>query len=216
MRSLSLDEYHALLAHIEAWPDTTRWRGLRPGPLQTNEQFLRQGRDLVMVLLMAEAGLRVGELAKLHPSYVYQADRPVRMLILPAHIAKGGRARELPLNDLLQQALARYAGCIGYEHRIKQRGCLFPRRRGGGPLGVRAIQRIIRHYGRLALARNLTPHMLRHTFADRLRRVTDLRTVQTLLGHKHLSTTEIYTHPTDEDRRNAVNALNPAPPPGPR
>ena len=55
--------------------------------------------------------------------------------------------------------------------------------------------------------------MLRHTFATRLLKVTDLRSVQELLGHRRLTTTQIYTHPNTDDLRRAVTELDPAPVP---
>jgi len=63
-------------------------------------------------------------------------------------------------------------------------------------------------YSALLGMRRLHPHMLRHTFATRLLKVTDIRTVQELLGHKALSSTQVYTHSSAVDKANAIKGLD--------
>ncbi|GAH73030.1 unnamed protein product [marine sediment metagenome] len=58
-----------------------------------------------------------------------------------------------------------------------------------------------------SLGRPVHPHILRHTFASRLMRTTNARIVQELLGHQHLSTTQIYTHPNQDDLKKAIEQL---------
>ncbi|GAH96402.1 unnamed protein product, partial [marine sediment metagenome] len=56
--------------------------------------------------------------------------------------------------------------------------------------------------------REIHPHILRHTFATRLMSKTSMRVVQELLGHKNLSSTQIYTHPNNADLQEAIDSLN--------
>jgi len=69
----------------------------------------------------------------------------------------------------------------------------------------RDIQRIIMNFTKKTLGQSFTPHSLRHTFATRLLKCTNIRVVQQLLGHDSLTSTQIYTHPSSDDRNNAIN-----------
>ena len=76
------------------------------------------------------------------------------------------------------------------------------------PLSTRQVERIIRAAALKCLGRPVHPHALRHTFASRLMRKTNARIVQELLGHKNLSSTQIYTHPNGEDLKDAINQID--------
>jgi len=75
-------------------------------------------------------------------------------------------------------------------------------------LTTRQIERIIGNAGEKAFGRWINPHILRHTFASRLMRTVNSRVVQELLGHKHLASTQIYTHPNHQDLRNAIDSIS--------
>jgi integrase/recombinase XerC len=167
---LTPDEMAAVLGA----PDTTTPLGLR---------------DRALVELLYATGLRVGELVSLRLSDLSLADE-LRVL------GKGRRERIVLVGSAAQQALARYLeeGRPGLA-RGRDAGHLFLNARGGRltDRGVRVI--LDRCLRRAALGRRISPHTLRHTFATHLLDGgADLRSVQELLGHVHLSTTQIYTH----------------------
>jgi len=82
--------------------------------------------------------------------------------------------------------------------------------RDSSGLTPRSIQRIVEHYAKAAgITKRITPHTLRHTFAtDLLRNGADIRSVQTLLGHSSITTTQIYTHITDERLREVYDKFH--------
>ena len=156
---------------------------------------------------MLDAGLRVGECVKLLFSDCFFNSVPVTSIVIRSDISKTGKERILPVNSRLQEALKNYRTyftIIDYENRLN---LLFKLRTTKGPISIRQVERIFFAAGKAALGRVITPHMLRHTFATRLMRVTDIRTVQELLGHTSLSSTQIYTHPNGDDLRKAVDAI---------
>jgi integrase/recombinase XerD len=152
-------------------------------------------------------GLRVSELISL-PRNVLTADD--RMLTIKG---KGGRERLVPLNDAARSALAAHLTAVR-EAEAKGRGVsawLFPSSNGEHL----TRQRFGQELKALAIAANIeaarvSPHVLRHAFASHLlERGADLRTVQQLLGHADISTTQIYTHVIEERLRRLVEEHHP-------
>lgn len=112
---------------------------------------------------------------------------------------KGRRERLVFLGECCRAAVARWLVVreqLLRESRWRDSGALFVNARDGGPLSVRSMNRIVRAAALAAgLAVQVHPHMLRHSFATHLLdRGADCRYVQELLGHRSLSTTQIYTH----------------------
>jgi site-specific recombinase XerD len=146
-------------------------------------------RVVRMALTTAYAGgLRVAELAALRPCDIDSA----RMLIHVEH-GKGQKARIVPLSTILLGRLRVYwKEC---RSKLPKSEWLFPGK-GGHQLHDTTIQKACQRAAKAAgLKKHITPHTLRHSFATHLLEAgTDLRTVQALLGHAHLSTTVIYTH----------------------
>jgi integrase/recombinase XerD len=152
-------------------------------------------------------GLRVSELIAL-PQNVLVADD--RVLTIKG---KGGRERLVPLNEAAQTALQAHLAAVHADEKEGKRvsSWLFPST-GGQHL---TRQRFGQELKALALAAGLeparvSPHVLRHAFASHLlERGADLRTVQQLLGHADISTTQIYTHVIEERLRRLVEQHHP-------
>ncbi|HWH06016.1 MAG TPA: tyrosine recombinase XerC [Gaiellaceae bacterium] len=154
-------------------------------------------RDKALVELMYGAGLRVSEALGLHRRSVDLDERLVRAL------GKGAKERVVPLGRPAAEALRRYLA-LGRPHLDRRhRPELFLNARGG-PLtraGAFLILRRLAEKAGLEPTR-VHPHLLRHSFATHLLEGgADLRSVQELLGHADLSTTERYTHVSDRRRR---------------
>lgn len=164
-------------------------------------------RNYTMAVLMLDAGLRVGEVVQLNVTDLWFRDFPVTSVLVRAEIAKNHEERQIPVSERLSNALKNmnesywcHLGASG-QHRA------FHNSNSLEPLTTRQVERIIRAAAMKALGRPIHPHVLRHTFASNLMRITDMRTVQELLGHKHITSTQVYTHPNEEDKKKAINAL---------
>ena len=112
-------------------------------------------------------------------------------------IGKGDKQRMVPLGQQAADWVRRYirdgrAGLL----RKKTSPWLFVNARDGGPLSRVGFWKVLKEYGiKAGLSRDLSPHVLRHSFATHLlERGADLRMIQVMLGHADLSTTQIYTH----------------------
>lgn len=161
-------------------------------------------RNYLIGCLMLEAGLRVGEVVSLRLSHLYFNGKPVENLLLTPDITKNHKERSVPISTRLKKALEQY-----FEENYwlaQQASChiAFVVPFNHTSLTTRQVERIINTAGYEALGRPVHPHMLRHTFATKLMRVTDMRTVQELLGHKNITSTQIYTHPNEDDKKNAI------------
>ena len=171
-------------------------RHLRPGEVETLLDAARgddplSRRDLAILELLYASGLRVGELTGLDWHDLDLEARTVRVL------GKGGKERMVPFGKpaavSLQEWLESWEevrrGSPGTDEPV------FLNYRGGR-LSARSVRRILDHHvDSAALAAGVHPHTLRHTFATHLLEGgADLRTIQELLGHSSLSTTQRYTH----------------------
>lgn len=163
-------------------PDTTEIMGLR---------------DRAIMEMLFSTGLRVSELAALNRDNVNTKEREFSV------IGKGGKARVVFITDTANEWILRYLTARDDPYKP-----LFIRYSGPKPkelsdeshrLTVRSIERMVEKYGVIAgVTVRVGPHMLRHSFAtDLLNQGADLRSVQEMLGHKNVSTTQIYTHVTN-------------------
>ena len=162
-------------------------------------------RDRALVELMYGAGLRVSEAVGLEKNGVAIEERVVRVL------GKGGKERLVPLGRPAAEAVRRYLA-LGRPHLDRRyRPELFLNARGGAltRAGAFLILRKLAERAGLEPGR-VHPHLLRHSFATHLLEGgADLRSVQEMLGHADLGTTERYTHVSDRRRREAYFQAHP-------
>ena len=152
--------------------------------LEAKEAWI-DARNSAVLMLLYGAGLRISEALSLTPAHLPLGET----LILTG---KGGKTRLVPIISKARKAVDRYARLCPFQ--VEPSEPLFRGTRGG-PLGARAIQsEVQRLRSALGLPESATPHALRHSFATHLLAGGgDLRTIQQLLGHESLSTTQRYT-----------------------
>lgn len=174
---------------------------------------LRKGvRNYLIGCLMLEAGLRVGEVAQLKMSHLYFNGKPVCSLVLTKEITKNHVERIVPISTRLKAAIEEYWKGIPWIDALMTSSYVFATAFKNSTVTTRQVERIINKAGWDSVGRPVHPHMLRHTFATKLMRVTDMRTVQELLGHSDIGSTQIYCHPNEDDKKAAVEKMNGADP----
>jgi integrase/recombinase XerC len=144
-------------------------------------------RDAAVLALLYGSGLRISEALSLK-----RGEAPVTGRDQVTVLGKGRKTRTVPVICKVQEAVELYLALCPFT--LMPEGPLFVGARGG-PLSPRIIQLAVeRMRGALGLSESATPHALRHSFATHLlSRGGDLRTIQELLGHASLSTTQLYT-----------------------
>ena len=156
----------------------------------------RGRRDRAMLQVMYAAGLRVSELIGLK-----LADINRRKGIVTA-FGKGGKRRLVPLGEMALQALDAYLERRAKHPKAAISSVLFLSPRGKAMTRQGFWKLILRYARGVGITKPSSPHKLRHSFATHLLRGgADLRSVQTMLGHADISTTEIYTHVADDHVR---------------
>ena len=152
-------------------------------------------RDRALLELLFSTGLRVGELCSLS-RYIDLKKDSVSIR------GKGGKVRVVFISPRAREALKAYLG-----KRVDVDEALFIRtlknqkpKADNLRLTPRSVERIVKQHAiRAGIDKKVTPHVIRHSFAtDLLENGADLRSVQALLGHAHIGTTQIYTHVTDK------------------
>jgi integrase/recombinase XerC len=168
-QAATVDEVFALL---EA-PDTSSLAGKR---------------DRALLETLYASGLRVAELTGLDLDDLHLGERTVRVL------GKGDKERIVPFGAKAERALREWLSASEALREKRDEDAVFLNLRGGR-LSTRSVRRILERYVRqVALARKVSPHALRHSFATHLLESgADLRAIQELLGHASLSTTQRYT-----------------------
>ena len=152
-------------------------------------------RDRAILELLFSTGLRVSELCSLKRD-IYDSKKDEVSIR-----GKGGKVRVVFVSDKAKEAMKKYI-----EKREDVDEALFVRtekaRSGDESLALtpRSVERLVKHYAiKAGITKKVTPHIIRHTFAtDLLQNGADIRSVQAMLGHSNISTTQIYTHVTDK------------------
>lgn len=176
-------------------------RLLQPPPHPTPADLC----DQAVLELAYASGLRLAELRHLRLEQLHLEAGFVTV------IGKGNKERVVPVGRPAVEALRRYLE-TGRPQLVRPRspGVVFLTRRGTPFAPVTLWWRIKQRARRATLARNLTPHMLRHSFATHLlEHGADLRVIQELLGHANLGTTEVYTHVTGTRLREVHRRFHP-------
>ncbi|WP_192892918.1 tyrosine recombinase XerC [Planococcus salinus] len=162
-------------------------------------------RNTALLELLYATGMRVSECVSLR---MQDLDRQMQIVKV---MGKGRKERYIPYGEFASEALERYIE-EARPKLMKQREhvSLFVNSRGE-PLTDRGVRHILTECMKKASANSaIYPHMIRHTFATHLlNNGADMRTVQELLGHSHLSSTQVYTHVTKEHLRNTYLKSHP-------
>lgn len=187
-RALAPEEAEALAGSALASPGGAPWLALR---------------DRALLLLLWGSGLRIGEALGLSRGALGPDPAALRTIGIRG---KGGRERVVPVLPEVAEALAAY--CAACPWPLSADRPVFRGARGG-PLQPAVVQRRVRALRvALGLPETATPHALRHSFATHLLADgADLRSIQELLGHRNLSTTQIYTR-VEVERLLALHALH--------
>jgi integrase/recombinase XerC len=167
-------------------PDARAVTTTAPREGEARAQWVK-ARDAAVLALCYGAGLRISEALSIR-----RADAPVGETEAITVVGKGGKSRSTPVIAPVRRSVEAYLSLCPYA--LKPGGPLFVGAKGG-PLSPRVVQlAMARMRGALGLPDSATPHALRHSFATHLlARGGDLRTIQDLLGHASLSTTQVYT-----------------------
>lgn len=185
-RPVTEDQARGLLSEPEADPDAEPWEA---------------ARDRAVLSLLYGCGLRISEALSLT-----RADAPLSATLRIT--GKGGKTRVVPVLPRVAEAVDGYLSLIPFAAAPDE--ALFRARRGG-PLSPRHVQATVQRLrGRLGLPASATPHALRHSFATHLLGAgADLRSIQELLGHASLSTTQKYTGVDSARLLEAYSAAHP-------
>ena len=194
-KSLTVDECHLILAALLV-------NGSTPG------QKCRSVRNHCMAVLMLDAGLRVGELVQLRQLDLAFENSISTAVLIGADISKSRFERVVPLTSVAIAAIKDMVEFFWCTNSPPPEHFAFYQKDPLKPLTTRQVERIVRSAALVSLNRPVHPHVLRHTFATRLMRTTNTRIVQKLLGHRRLSSTQVYTHPTQEDLQLAIKGID--------
>jgi len=177
------------IEHLLDAPNGSRWE---------------EKRDKAILETLYSSGIRVSELTGLNHD-----DLDLFSGIMKIR-GKGKKERIVPVGSIALKSIQAYADAKPKSKDAKGSNIMFVNK-SGTRLTDRSVRRILLKYARrISLAKEISPHMLRHSFATHmLDRGADLRSVQELLGHQNLSTTQIYTHISTKRLREAYDKAHP-------
>jgi len=201
-----------------------RRKGLAPKTLSFGEQKLlldelsqhirtevsRQlaARNVTMALLMLDAGLRIGEVLNLRVFDLIVADKPIMSLVINPTISKCLDARTLPLTSRLHDSLYQLKNYWINPLGKKDRDMVFTQPKRNNHMALKSYALVLSQAAMKSIGRHVHPHMLRHTFATRVVSQTSTAIAKELLGHRWLSSTEVYCHPNQDDLKTAIDKID--------
>ena len=176
-------------------------------PLKIEQQNIVQIRDKAILELLFSTGLRVSELAGLKKDQINMGKYEFTVR------GKGGKLRVVFLSHNARHWVGEYLKqrsddeewmFLRHDRAMKRSAENFK------PITPRSIQRIVQFYAKAAgITKRITPHTLRHSYAtDLLMNGADIRSVQSMLGHASITTTQIYTHVTNQQLREVYKAFH--------
>jgi integrase/recombinase XerD len=167
----------------------------------------RGQRDMAMLESLYATGLRVSELVGLKISNINLEAGYIRTL------GKGSKERIIPMGEKAMEAIRDYLTSGRLQLTKGKNSPYLFLNSSGGPMSRQGFWKIIKKYGRQSgIKKKITPHSIRHSFATHLLEGgADLRSVQVMLGHADISTTQIYTHVTRERLKKVHEKYHPRP-----
>ena len=175
--------------------------------LPTESGVSQSRRNRLMFYLMIDAGLRVREVVTLTWSCLFTEQTMNTAVKIHANCNHNHLARLIPISTRLANAISEFANYPIPPLCLLPLDYVFPARNAHLHITTRQVHRIISFAGWNAAQIIVHPHMLRHTFATKLMAYTPTRVVQELLGHKSITSTQIYTHPNSTDLQKAIDGL---------
>ena len=184
--------------HILFMTDEELSQLLNAPKMESNSKNKHLYRDIAILELLFSTGLRVSELCSLPDDVdLNQGEISIR--------GKGSKVRVVFITNDAFNAIKDYKEKYLHKNRITN-DKLFP-------VTPRTVERIIKRYAAMVgISKKVTPHILRHSFATNLlQNGADIRSVQAMLGHSNISTTQIYTHVTDSHLKNIHKSFHKKP-----
>ncbi|MBL7196513.1 MAG: tyrosine recombinase XerC [Candidatus Omnitrophica bacterium] len=162
-------------------------------------------RDRAIIETLYSTGMRVSELVSLNIDNIDFIGATLKVL------GKGKKERMLPIGDQALKAINKYLSNRNSLKKAKKETKILFLNKNNRRLSDRGVRKIInKHIHTASLKSGISPHTLRHSFATHLlNRGADLRSVQELLGHANLSTTQIYTHLTTDKLKSVYQKAHP-------
>lgn len=195
-RFLTLEQMNQLLeAPLREIKEAASEKDIDPAPLI---------RDAALLEAIYSCGLRISELCQLQAGDLDWEEQLVRVL------GKGKKERQLPIGAPALESIRYYWQVIGHPLTASA-PVFFANHKKSSPIYPRLVQlRLKRYLRQCGLDPAVTPHKLRHSFATHMLDAgADLRSVQELLGHAHLVTTQVYTHLSTERLKKAYTTAHP-------
>jgi integrase/recombinase XerD len=206
VEGLTKQDPTAYLGARKSWQTLPRFLSRSEIEALLSQPDLSQGagvRDRAMLEVLYATGVRVSELISLKLGDVEWEPGFLNVF------GKGSKQRRVPLGRAAIEHLKRYLPVRQKMLDGKTSQALFIEQ-GGGEISRQRLWKLVKHYAILAQIGDVTPHTLRHSFATvLLENGADLRSVQMMLGHSDVSTTQIYTHVTDERLRMCYRKFHP-------